>query len=482
MTINRKFTNIFNRKFSIRYLSTLLTGLIHESKGSKILKMAEAFPEDLHEAESPDDSRRVISVLLLGTRWQFDTYGLSTINKSLVNNLRLVDPEGKSIKITCAVLQDDGKIQDQDLKEAEKYRVELKGAKRPKGAKRGEKPELQWLDKNTAAYYHHLEYDSYDFIIGHAPYVANGCLNLKELYKVKKESPKIILMFHALPKDENGDVDDEMLLEWLEEAEVVFSIGKAMENELGPYILALDPKTRPIHKLYFPSYPLELFELKQDSAEAKIWGTQNVCMMSGEIKDLDINGLDFPLAVTATATASEYIHFNDRVKTKLSLLMADEEEKPKWKKTLGEILRRRNLNDTGLSFQAEAPMSLSKMKVHMRKSNLFLLPLKPDSPLFGTEALAAIAAGVPVLVSRDSGLASLLDTMIEDESIVGKNQLKVDAQSWKEHIIQKLVRPEESQQTAKRLREQFLLDTNIAQTHLDFINVISGMKYRYFFV
>ena len=83
--------------------------------------MAEAFPEEMNEVESSDDSR-TISVLLLGTRWQFDTYSLSTLNKSLVNNLRLVDPEGKSIKITCTVLQDDGKIQDEDLKDAEKYR------------------------------------------------------------------------------------------------------------------------------------------------------------------------------------------------------------------------------------------------------------------------------------------------------------------------------------------------------------------------
>ena len=94
----------------------------------------------------------------------------------------------------------------------------------------------------------------------------------------------------------------------------------------------------------------------------------------------------------------------------------------------------------------------------MRKSNLFLFPLKSDSRLFGAEALAAIAAGVPVLVSRDSGLASLLDTMVEDESIVGKNKLKVNAELWKERIIQKLVNPEDSQQTAKRLREQLLVE------------------------
>ena len=71
--------------------------------------------------------------------------------------------------------------------------------------------------------------------------------------------------------------------------------------------------------------------------------------------------------------------------------------------------------------------------------------------------------------------------MIEDDPIVGKNKPKVNAQSWKEHIIQKLVRPEESQQTAERLRQQFLLDMSIAQTHLDFINIITGMI-KYFFI
>ena len=438
--------------------------------------MAEAFPEDLNVPEPPDDSTRTISVLFLGTRWQFDTYGLSIVNKSLVNNLRVVDPEAKKIKITCAVLEDDGKIKEEDLKDARKHGVELKGAKRPRGSKKGKKPKLQWLDKSPTTYYLHLVQDQhYDFIIGHAPYLANGCFNLKDLYKDKKKTPTSVLMFHGFPKDENGDVDADVLLDWLTEADVVFSIGKTIEDELLSYIEALEPEKRPIRKMYLPSYPLELFALKPDCVQGKVRGTQNVSMMSAEIKDLDINGLDFPLAVTAAAAASDYIQFNDGVKIKLSLLAADEEEKAKWKEALEEVLCRQNLSDTGLSFQSESPLTIDKMRILMRMTHLFLLPLKQDSPLFGTEALAAIAAGVPVLISKDCGLASLLDTMTEDEPIVGKNKVKVNAESWKERIIQKLVKPEESQRTAQRLREQLLLDTSIAQSHLDFINVISGM-------
>ena len=353
--------------------------------------------------------------------------------------------------------------------------VQLKGAERPRGSKRRTKPNLQWLDEYTAAYYQHLVQDqTYDFIIGHAPYLANGCFNFKTICRKRKKSSKIILMFHQLPKDENGDIDDETLIDWLNEVDVVFSLGRMVENEMLPYIAALDPEKRPIHKMYFPFYPLELFSLKQESVQAQARGTQNVSMMNGEIKDLEVNGLDFPLAVAATAQASKHIRDFNEVRINLSLLVPEEEEKREWKETFGRVLERRNLKDTGLSFQPDAQLTVDKMKIHMRKSNLLLLPLKQDSPLFGTEALAAIAAGVPVLVSKDSGLASLLSTIMADEPVVYKKEFEASTETWKDRIIQKLRNPEEAQLGANRLQKQLLLDTSIAQTHLDFINTVAG--------
>ena len=103
--------------------------------------MAEAFTEESSTSEL-HSIENTISVLLLASRWQFDTYGLSIVNKSLVNNLRLIDPESKSVKITCAVVEEDGKIKDVDLKDADNYGVKLRGAKKPKGKKRDGKPQL----------------------------------------------------------------------------------------------------------------------------------------------------------------------------------------------------------------------------------------------------------------------------------------------------------------------------------------------------
>ena len=178
--------------------------------------------------------------------------------------------------------------------------------------------------------------------------------------------------------------------------------------------------------------------------------------------------------MTAAARASEHLRNFDSVRMRLTLLIANEDEKAKWKDAFEEVLRTQNLNNTGLTFQSEAPHTIEQINIHMKKSNLFLLPLKQNSPLFGTEALVAIAARVPILISKYSGLAAVLDTMIEDKPIVGKNKLTVNAEFWKGRNIEKLVRPAEPQKAAKRLRERLLATTNVAQTHLDFINTIAG--------
>ena len=277
-------------------------------------------------------------------------------------------------------------------------------------------------------------------------------------------------MIHKLPKTTEGDTDENTLLEWLSEADIVFSVGNAVESEIFSAINSLDPEQQPIHNLYIPSYPLELFNVQRTTVEGnKVRGTQNVTMMTGEQKDLEISGLDFRLAVTSTAGASKYILDFDEVNTAFVVLTENEEDKEKWKKEFSELLEKEESKAQSLHFQTDVPETIEKLKTHMRKSNVFLLPLKKGSPLFGTETLSAVAAGVPVLVSKNSGMASLL----EDASIVKEP----NAKSWREGILQKLLNPEDSQREAKRLREQLLKNTSIVQTHLDFARTIVGKIY-----
>ena len=439
--------------------------------------MAEAFPENFPDNQEDEDlhsEQKPISILMLAIKWQFDTYGLSTVNKSLVNNLRVVDPKGTKIKITCAVVQEDKNIGDDDRDDAAKYEVKLKGAKQPRGPKKEAK--VKWLDSSASTYYLDLMRENiYDFIIGHAPYLANGPLNIRDFYPTSENKPKVILMIHDLPKTTDGDTDEDILLEWLSEADVVFSVGKEVESEIISFTTSLAPEQRPIHKLYLPSYPLELFNVHRDTIKGnKIRGTQNITIITGNKKDLEVSGLDFPLAITAVSGASKHIFEFDRLKSNLVMMTDVREDKEEWKKEFEELLVGEEAIGKTLNFQSNSPENFEKLKTHLRKSNLMILPLKPGSPLFGSESLSAIAAGVPVLVSSHSGMATLLGMICQDESVVNESVLQPDVNMWRDSILQKLLRPEDSQRMTERLREELLLDTSIAQMHLNFIANLVG--------
>ena len=430
--------------------------------------MAEAFPKDSEDIDSD------ISVLLLATKWQFDTFGLSTVNKSLINNLRVVDPEGKKIKITCVVVEEDGKIESYEKDDAEKYKVQLRGSKRPRGPRK--KPNIEWLENNTATYYlDFVRENSFDFIIGHVPYLVNGALNLRDIYAATENKPKVILMIHDLPRTSDGDNDEESLLEWLSEADFVFSVGNEVKAEVLSSIVSLPPEQQPIHKLYIPAFPLDFFNVCRSKVEgSKLQRTQNITMMTGERKDLDVSGLDFPLAFASAFGASKHILNFDGVRSNFELLIDNKDDKDLWKKEFKDFIQKQEHGGRSLNFYPDAPETLEKLKTHLRKSNLFILPLKPHSPLFGTEALTAVAAGVPILVSSHSGIASFFKTITQDESVVNESSLESEEETWRDKIIQKLLRSEEAQGTAIRLRDQLLLDSSIAQSYIDFTKIVAG--------
>ena len=264
--------------------------------------------------DSPVDTNDPpISVLLLATKWQFDTLGISIVNRSLVNNLRLLDPKVQKIKITCTVLEEQGNIGEDQLKDADKHGVLLQGAKQPRGSKK--KPKLKWLDESTGTYYHQLlKENNYDFVIGHVPYLANGCFYFKDICEIRGNTPKIILIVHGLPKNSAGDIDVQELLDWLKEADVVFSLGGVLQSEIASHITSLEPEHRPVHKMYIPTYPLELFNMQHDVVKGtKLEVTQNITIMMAERSTLEVSGLDLPLAIGSTAAASEHIYLSSGI-------------------------------------------------------------------------------------------------------------------------------------------------------------------------
>ena len=360
--------------------------------------MAEADPGASSSSDSrPNVPTKSISVLLLATRWTFDTFGLSTVNKSLVNNLREVDPDGQTIKITCAVLEENDKINKEEIEDAAKYRVELRGAKQLRGKKA---PCIEWMEESTAAYYRHLvQENKFDYIVGHVPYLVDACFHLKDLSKERGVSSQVVIMVHVPPRTEDGDVNYHLLYDWLGEADVVFPIGQAAYEEITSCVEASSHGPPPVNKMYIAAYPKDLFaDDEKPPSNSNV--RPNITVITGENKNSDVSGLDFPLAVSSTAAAAKYIQERKHRPTTFVLLAAKRQDKEDWKLDFPKVVNEGEITYRDLTFECIVPESIKSLKTELRRSNLILLPLKPKASEFGTEVLMAVAAGIPVLVSH----------------------------------------------------------------------------------
>ena len=186
-------------------------------------------------------------------------------------------------------------------------------------------------------------------------------------------------------------------------------------------------------------------------------------MITKERKELKVPGQDFQLAMDSSVEACQ------RSRVRISLTMCtekkDKDERKEWEK--GQTNR-------CVAFQCGAIRDTEDEIFHFKKAVLFLAPFQASSPLFGAEAMSAIAAGVPTLVSKHSGLGSLLVEMDEKDSVV----VETDPGTWAERIIQKLEDPDAAGSKAKKLRERILFDTKIAAAQMDFVKIIAG-EYPY---
>ena len=412
-----------------------------------------------------------ISVLILIPWWHFDTYGISCISKSLISNLRTVDPGAAHIKIYCAVLEEARKIPQDQLNDAEKHKVVLLGAIQPRGKRR--KADIKWLDEDINKYYQHVIMDTkFDFIIGHVPYVADGILNLKDHYEKHGHKPTVILVVHAMPKTEKGEEDEDRLEEWLQEADLILSVGGNVWMRVNTYVKAADITVD--HELYLPGVLTDV--TRGESPKRRLSGEQNILIMVSDGEDVDNSGLDFEMAVVSSAQASQNILLSEgstlsrQLSINLKLVGTNEDNKAAWEENFNKVKEKHNILTRSPSFKFCVPRKPEKLRPHINRAAVVVLPLKQDTTLFGTETLNALAAGVPVLVSKNSGLASLLEDKGMLEPVVWDiDEFSKDKDKWKERLIQKITNPEEAQNLAKELKEVLKVDTKTVATLRNFV-------------
>ncbi len=421
-----------------------------------------------------------LSIVFMSPKWQNDGYGIATINRSLINDLYGTDPEGQRLRLACMTAEQDSNITEKDRDDAEKYNVTLVGAKLPKGVRRKEVvPDLEWLNIHPF-HWHITEIENIDVVIGHVPYIADGPENVKELCRNQQHNiPQVGLIIHSLPQDDDGDIDDKLLTEWLKGADFVFSVGKGIQMEIEGYLSCFEETSKVKHELYLPGCDVELLKIDTKLRQEPAKGPQMVTMITGEKKQLNIKGLDFKLAVGATAKATSKIleqsSLRDQVSVNFTSVGALASEKESWKENFNEIMEDVSRNDKRLKFTHKTMHDEEEFRNILKRSDLCILPLYKDSKLFGAEALMAAYAGVPLLVSKNAGIADLLYPIpAEDSMIETKGVFTEDAQNWMLKITKRILNAKDSGEEAKAIKQHLVKETSIELSHQKFVSTLLG--------
>ena len=101
-------------------------------------------------------------------------------------------------------------------------------------------------------------------------------------------------MVHTLPKTENGNIDKQLLCNWMKGTDVVFSIGETESKKLKRFVYGK------LHHVYIPLYPIE-YNIKPGTHEF-----QKVTLVVGK-KDTGYNGIHVKLEIAGVARAVEQI-------------------------------------------------------------------------------------------------------------------------------------------------------------------------------
>ncbi len=420
-----------------------------------------------------------LSVLFLNTNWSWDHYGISTITRSMIRDLRNLDPEGNRLKIYCTVLEKDGKIKEKVIADAKKLNVELIGAKLPRGCPG--KPDVSWIATYAASYYKHLpkEVPFVTHIVGHVPYLPYSSFHVQDMYEDHgKNKPSIVSIIHAIPKNQDGTIDHDLMGEIMKDSEIVTSIGFGNKLEVNHFLQGWDDEENmPKHVKYLPGCPVEMF-LKPQMGQDKIQGKQTVLLMTGERKDLGVQGIDFETAVNATLQATERIKLNaPKALLELKVATGQTGETDEWQKEFQEIKRKTPCKDKRTQFLHQEVPDIDNMKSCLARSVLSILPLTLDSPIYGVETLSAIASQTPVLLSENAGLASLLHKLLLGPDLIVKEvrgNSEEDVRIWSDRICVSLLNSKEAASIAKESRQKLLQSDKIEKSHSKFLQCLSG--------
>ena len=329
-----------------------------------------------HESNSESTSSRKLKVTLLSSEWTSTKGGLSTINRELAIQLA----KHPSVEVSVYLPQ----CSEEDKQVAARHNVQLIKAEEMQGY-----DPVDWLSFLP-------ENHSVDCVIGHGAVLGRQVQGIKRQCKCKwiqvvHTAPEELGMYKsyadAISKGEKKHQDEVKLCE---KADQVVAVGPKLAEAFSGYLRACG-KDQDVLNLT-PGIFSEFSDVKQATEERKTFSV--LVFGRGDNEDFQLKGYD--IAARAIAELKD-----EPQPYKLLFVGAPSGEEEKVK----DLLLQQGIDRSQLTVRCfnESREQLARLFCEV---DLAIMPSRTEG--FGLAALEALSAGLPVLVSGNSGLGEAL--------------------------------------------------------------------------
>ena len=328
-----------------------------------------------HEINSGSTSSRKLRITLLSNEWESTTGDLSTINRELAIQLA----KHPSVEVSVYLPQ----CSEEDKRVAARHNVHLIEAEKMPGYDPVDW--LSFLPKDHAV----------DCVIGH------GAVLGRQVQGIKRDRPhcKWIQVVHTAPEElgmykgyeeriSKGEEKHQVEVELCKLADQVVAVGRKLADAFSGYLRSCEKHQEVLNLT--PGIFSEFADVKQASQEI---GSFSVLVFGrGDTEDFQLKGYDIAAQAIAELKDTTY---------KLVFVGATGGEEEK----VADLLLKHGTDRSQLRVR-RFDESREKLARLFCEVDLAIMPSRTEG--FGLAALEALSAGLPVLVSANSGLGEAL--------------------------------------------------------------------------
>ncbi|XP_078661423.1 uncharacterized protein LOC144905571 [Branchiostoma floridae x Branchiostoma belcheri] len=391
------------------------------------------------------------AVLLLN-----DQYGRNTTNRQVA---QIVTGAGR--KVYSTVLEET----EEDKKCAEADGVKLILPTRSQGDTR--EPSLDWLTFDHPGRYPSLPEDV-RCIVGHAEVTSKAAAAIQEQ---RFPHANLGLVIEIIPEDTEKYKDDKKAMDIgkkedsirqdAEKADVVFSVGHNIFNRFTNSFSAIPENKKPTHLLFLPK-PSDLFQ--KTTVKYRETDERVVLSIGGVNKVERVKGYDL--------VAKSLVKVVETSLEKILWRICDISEED-FQATMSIL--QASINSGKLTPTLLPQCTQEDICRHMQQAHLVLMPSRAEP--FGLVGLEAMAAGVPVLISDQSGLATLVKKVIPEfhHSVLEiEGDDSVDVGRWASQIKKVLRMSEAEFRRAAELKVKLLESRYWEESHQQLLQAFGG--------